>query len=226
MAATGAAGKPFKLAGEPAWKDGLDGKGDSTEVKGAAWVPEGGGQAAALESMDSCIGYPGSRLNPSQGTILFRFKPAPKLAESYATRHPSWTDFNQYKPPHSGFLVDDIGWRGAPKGSFSLVLDPAAVGNLSFGVWDGGKWHYVTWKVPQGWEWNSEKWYEVGFTWGPKGQAVLLDGEVKESIPDVVPVNSAAAWYLGQAPNYWPYGPHTMMGAYDDLRVYAAQPAW
>ncbi len=240
LPSAGSAARPFKLAGAPTWSDGLNGKVDSgataftvvqtsgpqPSAKVNSWAPEGDGQAATLGAMDAYIGYVGSRLRGDQGTILLRYKPIPNLAESYAKRHESWTDYGQYKPPQSGFLVDDIGWRGAPKGSFSLVMDPAANGSVAFGIWDGGKWHYVTWKVPQGWQWDSNHWYEVGMTWGPKGQAVLLDGEAKASIPDVVALNTASPWFLGQAPGYWPYGPHTLMGSYDEVRVYAVQPEW
>lgn len=112
------------------------------------------------------------------------------------------------------------------KGSWSVMLDPAAEGNLSYGVWDGRKWYYVHWRTPADWRWDSNRWYEIGVTWGPKGLGILVDGELKASAPDVVSVSTELPWFLGQGPWYWPYGPHTMMGTYDDLRVYAKQPDW
>jgi hypothetical protein len=183
-------------------------------------VPGSSGQAAFLGADDAYIGYVGSRLGAKEGTITFKYKPIPNLASAYATRHAGWTDYGQYKPPQSGFLLDTVGWNAAPAGSFALVLDPSAAGGLSFGVWDGSKWHYVNWKTPAGWKWDSERWYEVGVAWGTTGMGVFVDGQLMASIPDVVSVSSANAWFLGQAPGYWPYGPHTMMGTYDDVRVY------
>src|SRR3990172_1533252 len=116
---------------EPTWRDTLDGKADSgadkfsgpnsqgqPALKGISWVSDGLGQAASLGSMDSYVGYAGTRLKPDQGTILFRYKPVRNLAEAFATRPPGWTDFGQNKPPHNGFLLDTIGWEGAPKGAF------------------------------------------------------------------------------------------------------------
>ncbi len=226
------AGPPQK----PTWSDPLDGKPDSGAAsfsgpqsksspasKVAGWEPGSAGQAAKLGSMDAYVGYAGSRLRPDQGSIVLRYKPIPDLAATYAQRHASWTDYGQYKPPQSGFLLDTIGWNAAPKGSFGLVLNPAAEGQLTFGVWDGSRWHYVNWKVPAGWRWDPNRWYEFGVTWGPKGMAILVDGEQKASLPDVVQVNNTIPWFLGQGPWYWPYGPHTLMGSYDEVRVYDTQ---
>ena len=230
---TGQAARP---TANPTWNDPLDGKADSgaatysvpregnkPAANVTAWEPGSSGQAARLGSMDAYVGYPGSRLRADQGTILVRYKPIPNLAATYAQRQPNWTDFGQYKPPASGFLIDTIGWNGAPKGSFGLTVNPAVGGSLTFGVWDGSKWHNVVWTVPKDWQWDPNRWYEVGVTWGPKGLAILVDGEQKASIPDVVPINNTLPWFLGQAPSYWPYGPHSLLGSYDDLRVYGEQ---
>lgn len=231
--ATGQAARP---SANPTWNDPLDGKADSgaatysvpregnrPAANVTAWEPGSSGQAAKLGSMDAYVGYPGSLLKADQGTILVRYKPIPNLAATYAQRQPNWTDFGQYKPPASGFLIDTIGWNSAPKGSFGLTLNPAAGGSLTFGVWDGSKWHNVVWAVPKDWQWDPNRWYEVGVTWGPKGLTILVDGELKASIPDVVPINNTLPWFLGQAPSYWPYGPHSLLGSYDDLRVYGEQ---
>lgn len=224
------------ISAKPTWQDPLDGKADSGATSfsgprattkpasgGVSWVPGSAGQAASLSAMDSYVGYAGSRLRPDQGSIVFKHKPIANVAGVYGQRHASWTDYGQHKPPQSGFLVDTIGWNAAPKGSFGLTLNPAAGGGLAFGIWDGSKWHYVTWTAPKDWQWDPNRWYELGVTWGPKGMAILVDGEQKAAIPDVVQVNNSIPWFLGQGPWYWPYGPHSMMGAYDDLRVYGEQ---
>jgi hypothetical protein len=220
----------------PAWLDPLDGRADSgipnvsgpnasgkPAANGVAWVAGASGQAASLSSDASYIGYSGARLKPDQGTILVRHKPIPDLVGVYAKRHDGWTNYGQYKPPQSGFLIDTIGWNAAPKGSYAATLVPGAKSTLSWGVWDGSKWHYATWTSPEGFGWDANRWYELGFTWGPKGMTILLDGEQKAAIPDVVQINNTIPWFLGQGPWSWPYGPHSLLGAYDDLRVYSEQ---
>lgn len=228
---------PVGPQASPVWRDPLDGKADSgaasftgprttspvAPLRGVAWEPGSAGQAAKLVGDESYIGYTGSRLNAQQGTILFRYKPAPDLAGLYAKRHAGWTDYGANPPPASGFLLDTIGWNAAPKGSFGLTLNPAPGGSLIFGVWDGSQWHNVIWKMPTGWQWDSARWYEIGVSWGPKGMAILVDGEQKAALPDVVQVNTTQPWFLGQGPWYWPYGPHTLVGSYDEVRVYNVQ---
>ena len=227
---------PAGPAIDPSWSDPLDGKADSgvgsvsgpresgkPAVSGVEWVAGASGQAAALASDTSYIGYAGARLKTDRGTILFRYKPIPDLAGAYAKRHDGWTDYGQHKPPQSGFLIDTIGWNAAPKGSFTATLNPAAKGGITWGVWDGSKWHYTVWTTPDGFVWDANRWYEIGLNWGPKGMSILVDGERKAAIPDVVQINNTIPWFLGQGPWYWPYGPHSLLGAYDDLRVYGEQ---
>jgi hypothetical protein len=220
----------------PTFRDPLEGKSDpgasgfsgpqNTNVgatRGVAWVPGKEGLSASLTGMDSFVGYAGARLKADQGSIVVRFKPAPDLAGTFAKRDPSWKDSGQNKPPQSGFLLDTIGWNGAPKGSWYVTLDPSAKGGLAFGIWDGGKWHAIGWGVPAGWTWDANRWYDIGVTWGPKGMTILVDGEQKAVLPDVVSVSNTIPWFLGQAPWYWPYGPHSILGAFDDVRVYGEQ---
>ena len=216
----------------PYWIDNLDGKADSFQkgeagttvepTKVTSWVSGVSGQAAFLDTDDAYIGYLGSQLVAKEGAITFKYKPIPNLASVFATRHTDWTDYNQNKPPQYGFLLDTVGWGAAKTGSFSFILDPAANGNLGFGVWDGSSWRYVRWTTPQDWQWDSTRWYELGVTWGSQGLGILVDGQQKASTPDVLSIDDTGVWYLGQAPNYWPYGPHTMMGSYDEVKVFSS----
>src|SRR3990172_6696911 len=109
---------PAGPAAKPTWQDSLDGKADSgatgfsgprstskTALDGVTWVPGSAGQAASFTFDNSFVGYVGSRLKADQGTILFKYRPIPDLAGAYATRHASWLDYGQYKPPPSGFLL-------------------------------------------------------------------------------------------------------------------------
>ena len=224
-------------AASATWRDPLDGKADSgasslsissgnvPSSRVVSWDPGSDGKAAALTTFDSYIGYGGSRLPADKGSILFRWQPAPNLAQVFGRPNYDlgWTDYDDEEPPQWGFLLDTVGWGDAPPGALALILDPTPYGSLNFGVWEGSEGHFATWDVPSSWEWDPERWYEIGVTWGPKGMSLLLDGEVKATVPDVVRVNNQIPWFLGQAPSYWPYGPHTMMGFYDELRVYGEQ---
>jgi hypothetical protein len=183
-AVTPAAGRPG-LAGDarPTFADKLSSPASalaSITRRGATYpgtrdVNFGGDGLAGFAKDTSYIGYAGSRLNPTQGTILVDYYPYYDLAGAYSEARPLWKAFGQYPPPQQGIILDTVGWTTAHKGAFGLSLYPVA-GKLMAQVWDGSAWHNVTWELPAGFAWETGRGYEVGITYGPKGLGLIFDG--------------------------------------------------
>lgn len=246
---------PPALAGEggegspppaPTFVDSLDGAANtgavtsphfgqtlSSAVYGVSWVDGKEGSAAHLDGDTSYIGYNGSLLNPTEGTIRFWWKPDANLYESYQTPHEGWTGYGSFPTPLGGFLLDTVGWAGAFSGASGLWLgfspEPGVLAtSLSFGTWSDSGWSNATWSTPEGCRWLSDHWYDIAVTWsGTTGKiAVAVDGQKVAESSYNASLNSSEPFFLGQAPwefwgeSYWPYGPHTMTGAYDELQIY------
>jgi len=49
-----------------------------------------------------------------------------------------------------------------------------------------------------------------------------LNGALKATSKYNTPLNNKELFFIGQNPfkNYWPYGPHSLIGTYDELRIY------
>lgn len=226
-----AAGGPSVAGGTPAnWSDGLaDASGAMSPISryGAQYpgsrdvnfTPDG---LAAFAQDTSYIGYAGSRLNPAQGTILVDYYPHYDLVNAYSQNRPAWKKYGQYEPPHQGFIFDTVGWGSAHKGAFELSVLPPT-GMLMAQVWDGSTWHNVTWTLPPDFSWDAGRSYEVGITYGPKGLGIVFDGQVQAWLPYTGGIAADQPWFVGQAPWSEPYGPHSLIGIFGNLRVYHQQ---
>jgi len=210
------------------------------------------GLGARFNSDDSFIRYPGHILPSVQGTIEFFWKPPENFYELYSYRHKEWKDFYGHKPPSSAFLLDNIGWRAAPKGSFIFHLSPinwqnpeSPDGIISWSLWDGRKWHpasksfsnrptlqarvedgkiLLSWSSKKPiWLWDPSKWYKFTLSWGPKGNILYVNGEEWAKGDYTGSICNSKSFSLGQDPGYWPYGPHSMLGIYDEFKVYDKQ---
>lgn len=188
------------------------------------------GQAVHLDGLDSYIGYPGRLLNPTEGSIRFAWSPDSDLYEVYRNYQSSWRDYNGNQN-YGGFLLDTVGWAAANTGAFTSFLSfvPASSGaantTLTFSSWNGSNWASAQ---KAGINWKPGQWYDVAFTWsaGDKLICTYLDGKKIAEGSYNGPLNADEPFFLGQAPwsfngeEYWPYGPHAMLGSYDELRIY------
>lgn len=236
----------------PVFEDHLDGssyRDDNAEVE---FVEGYQGLAAKFTADDSFVRYPGSILPANEGAIEFYWKPPENIYELYSHRHESWTDFGTYKPHSTSFLLDNIGWRGAPSGSFHLDLHPISWRNpdspaswLCWSMWSGSKWYSarnnhssrptldakvennkvtLTWGSEQPiWLWDPHVWYKFTVTRGPKGNILYVNGKEWARGDYTGPICTSKSFSLGQDPDYWPYGPHSMQGTYDELKIYDRQ---
>ncbi len=231
VAAPSSAGRPT-VAGStpPNWSDRLSSSARAlssvtkggTRYPGSKDVNFGGDGLAGFPGDTSYIGFEGGRLNAQQGTILVDYYPYYDLVNAYAEARPAWKRYGQYAPPQQGFIFDTVGWGGAHKGAFELSVLPAA-GKLLAQIWDGSNWHNVLWDLPPDFSWEAGRGYEVGITYGPKGLGLVFDGQVRASLPYTGGVATDQPWFVGQAPWNEPYGPHSLLGTYDNLRVYNQQ---
>ncbi len=169
----------------------------------------------------SYLAYPGAMLNPSRGTVLIEYLPVLDLPGVYAAPHTSWTNYGSIPPPASGFVFDTVGWTAAYPGAFSLVIAPGQ--SISIAIYDGGNWHLANWTPPaEFWSDPAPK-HEIGFSYGPAGLALVVDGEVRATSAYTGGVAGDRPWFVGQAPWNSPYGPHSILGWFGNLRVYDAQ---
>ena len=210
------------------------------------------GQCALLSRDDDHVTYSGNILPREKGTIVFYWKPPADLYELYSYRHEGWKDYGKYKPPAGGFLLDNIGWRAANHGSFYISLQPISWMNpekpgqgISWNIWDGSKWHsagyptvsrptlsaeakengvLLSWSSEKPlWLWDPNTWYQIAVNWGPKGQRLYINGRLVAEGDYTGPIDTSKDFSLGQNPGYWPYGPHSMHGCYDELTIYNDQ---
>lgn len=185
------------------------------------YFEQDGRTVAGLLADTSYVALEPSQLNPTQGALLIRYRPAPNSPQLYASDHPTWTTFGEYQPPHYGFLFDNVGWMGAHPGAFALIAQPG--GFVQFQIFDGAAWHVAVWQTPADFDWGTVD-HQFGATYGPAGMALIVDWEIRAYDPYGGGVDPSAPWFLGQAPWNWPYGPHTLVGAYSDLRIFHEQP--
>ena len=185
------------------------------------YFEQDGRTVAGLLADASYLALEPSELHPVQGTLLMTYRPAPNSPQIYLSDHPTWTPFGEYLAPHYGFILDTVGWEGAHPGAFELTAQPG--GFIQFQIFDGSAWHLAVWQTPAEFDWGTVD-HQVGATYGPLGMALIVDGEIRAYDPYPGGVDPTAAWFVGQAPWNWPYGPHTLVGAYSDLRIYHEQP--
>ncbi|RLG94054.1 hypothetical protein DRO29_06995, partial [Candidatus Bathyarchaeota archaeon] len=210
------------------------------------------GLCAKFVGDDSYVRYPGNILPADKGSIEFYWKPPENIYELYSYRHEEWTDFGSYKPPSAGFLLDNIGWRAAPVGSFSLVLMPidwknpdSPISWIGWSMWSGSKWYWarsyhcsrptlyaevkdskvkLSWNSTHPiWIWDPNVWYHITVTWGSNGLHLYVNGKEWANNSYKGSICTSKSFALGQDPGYWPYGPHSMRGFYDEFKIYDEQ---
>ncbi|MBI2914715.1 MAG: M48 family metalloprotease [Firmicutes bacterium] len=182
--------------------------------------------AMRLTGLGSYAGYPGSLMKKEQGAISFYWRPTEGLDEFYTEKsHQEWRTYTygatRYDPPKLGYLLDTSGWRPASPGSFMLSLAPRD--SVTWSISDGDKWYSAVWSLPYYWKWDPNRWYHFLVSWGSYGMDLYVDGELRAWDSYKGGVNTQQPFFLGQAPWYWPYGPHSMIGTYDRLEVWASQ---
>jgi len=182
-----------------------------------------------LDSLSSYIGYSSKYINPEEGTIRFYYKPDSNLYDFYNTRQPEWKDFGSYKPPFSGIILDEVGFLGAFSGAFGSYINfsgDKSNKNISLGfqTWSGSNWSQATFSTKNDFVLSSDKFYDFAFTWSKsEGKIkIYIDGELKATGNYNAPLNNKELFFIGQIPfsNYSPYGPHSLIGTYDELKIY------
>lgn len=239
---TGAAEKEIaaSMISEPTFQDPFDG---SVGVPGSIspamvaesnyegeWGPVTAGNPTAQESGGSLVidevgdykGYTPSFVNASQGTFELLYTPANDILSAFTKENqPEWQVFGEYEPPANGFLIDTIGWRAAPQGSYGLLAGfTESAATISWGIWDGSTWHYLHWEESP---WEPRP-YRITASYGPAGVRLYIDGElVQEDASYAGGIDTGQPLVLGQAPWYWPYGPHSIFGEISEFKYSDAQ---
>lgn len=233
-------GPGASMIGDAVFEDAFDGsKSVPGQISAAVvaesnyegqWGPSTASNPTATESggmlqMDAVTDYKAydpSMLNAAQGTFEMLFTPADDILTAFtAQNQTAWQKFMSYDPPGNGFLIDTIGWRAAPQGSFGLLAGfTEATATVSWGIWDGAAWHYVTYSESP---WEPRP-YRITASYGPAGVRLYVDGELADEDPSYGGgVDTGQPVVLGQAPWYWPYGAHSMLGTIQEFKYSAAQ---
>ncbi len=179
------------------------------------------GQGVHLNELNSYVCYSTQYLNPTEGTIKFYFKPDFDYQSTYY-------DSAKMNNRFEAFLLDTVGWLGAFSGSFENALQfgidqntQQNIMNITFNTWNGSLWSSAT---AQNITLPTDQFTEIAVVWNnTEGKIKLyLNGiKVAENIYNT-DINNQELFFIGQNPfqNYWPYGPHTMMGTYDELEIF------
>ncbi|MGC9089831.1 MAG: LamG-like jellyroll fold domain-containing protein [Caldisericia bacterium] len=187
------------------------------------------GMGVYLDSLFSFIGYSSKYINPEEGTIRFYYKPDENVYEFYNTRQPEWKDFGSYKPPFAGYLIDTVGYLSAFSGAFSSSISFSGDKNnkniiMFFSTWSGSNWSYAKYETKNDFVLSSNSFYDIALTWSKKEGKIkiFIDGVLKGSSNYVASLNNNEIFFIGHNPfqNYWPYGPHSLIGTYDELKIY------
>jgi hypothetical protein len=191
------------------------------------------GKAVHLNSLSSYVGYQGKYINSNEGTIRFYFKPDLNFYKFYNIRQSAWKDYGTYKTPFGGFLVDTVAYLPAFTGSFSAFLGFSSDisnknTNLTFGTWDGSSWSYAKYSNKDDLIFSSGTWYDFTFTWSKReGKIKIFIDEIEKASANFnTSLSDKEPFFIGENPfeysgtSYWPYGPHSLIGTYDELRVY------
>ena len=179
------------------------------------------GQGVHLDALDSYICYSGQYLNPCEGTIRYYFKPD----ENYQTVYYDPTQMNDH---FEAFLIDTVGWLGAFNGALwnglQFLKDPNTnekTMNMIFGTWSGDYWSYA---IAQYINLPTDQFTEIAIAWNKdEGKIkIYLNGTKITEADYNTDINNTELFFIGQNPfgSHWPYGPHSMMGTYDELEIY------
>ncbi|HOC52448.1 MAG TPA: stalk domain-containing protein [Caldisericia bacterium] len=187
------------------------------------------GLGVHLDSLSSYIGYSSKYINSEEGTIRFYFKPDSNFYDFYNTRQPEWKDFGSYKSPFEGLMIDTVGYLGAFSGAFRSYIDfsgDKSNKNISilFVTWSGSNWSQANFTTKNNFILSSDKFYDFAFTWSKSEEKIkiYIDGELKATGNYNTLLNNKELFFIGHNPfqNYWPYGPHSLIGTYDELKIY------
>lgn len=182
-----------------------------------------------LDSISSYIGYHSKYINPEEGTIRFYYKPDNNIYDFYNTRQPEWKDYGSYKPPFAGIIIDTVGYLSAFTGAFgSSILFSGDKNNknitMYFGTWNGTNWSYAYYETKNDFVLSSSSFYDIAYTWSKKDGKIkiFIDGILKATSNYNIPLNNNEIFFIGQNPfkDYSPYGPHSLIGTYDELKIY------
>ena len=240
-AATSASGEPApSMITDPSFTDPFDGSyGAPGSISAAVvaesnyegeWGPAAKSNPTATESggvltigsVTEYKGYAPSMLSGTQGTFEMLYTPADDvLSVMQFDNRPEWSKFASNDPPGNGFLLDTIGWRAAPAGSYAIVAGyTAEAATISWGIWDGSMWHTIAYS-PDSW---ANRPMRITASYGPAGVLLFVDGvKVAEDTSYTGGIDTAQPFTLGQAPWYWPYGPHSSPGEIREFRYADSQ---
>lgn len=205
----------------PFYEETIDSKRNISFVNGKT------GQGVHLDNLNSYICYSTQYLNPTEGTIKFYFKPD---SDYQLTYYNATTMNNRFE----AFLLDTVGWLGAFCGSFSsgflFGIDQNTqekILNIAFNTWDGAFWSSAT---AQNIILPTDEFTEIAVVWNEtEGKIKFYLNGIKVAENDYnTNLNNEELFFIGQNPfgkkdygmEYWPYGPHAMMGTYDELEIY------
>jgi len=172
------------------------------------------GDGVHLDALNSYICYSTSYINPTEGTIMFYFKPDSNMYEFYQ-------NLGSHK---GGFLIDTVGWLDAFTGAFFIAAwcDGENHNNFWSGTWSGSFWSYA--KTDPIYTLSPDKFYKIAFTWSQTQEKIklYLDDELIAEANYNTALNNEQLFFIGHNPfqNYWPYGARSLMGTYDELEIY------
>ncbi|RLE58476.1 MAG: hypothetical protein DRJ35_07820 [Thermoprotei archaeon] len=196
-----------------------------------------GDNAITINGLTGSVGYEGKILNTNEGTIRFWWSPPPDLIDFYTSKRPEWKSYkdqqgNVIEPPRIGFLLDDLGFFEPEPGNFHLYLyfENQTTAYLVWAVYDGKSWQSAEWEHSPDF-WKAGQSYLIVVSYGPKGLALYVDSSLKAHNPDYTGgVNIKYPFFIGQTQvegqnvgKFYPFGPHSMKGIYDDFKIYNRQ---
>ena len=195
-----------------------------------SYVKGKSGMAVHLDSLSSYVGYNNKYINPKAGTIRFYFKPDSNVYTFYNTRQPEWKNFETLEPAFSGIMLDSAEYSpDSEMSSFGTNISFSGDPNdknisIIFTTWSASSWRDAAFTTKNDFVLSSDKFYDFAFTWSESEGTIklYLDGKLKATAIFKTPVSNAEIFFLGQNPfkDYWPYGPHSLIGTYDELRIY------
>jgi len=188
------------------------------------------GKGVHLDSLSSYVGYSSKYINPEEGTIRFYFKPDSNIYTFYNTRQPEWKNFESLEPAFSGIMLDSAEYSpDSEMSAFGANIlfsgDPKDKNiSISFTTWSASSWRDAAFTTKNDFVLSSDKFYDFAFTWSKSEGTIKLyiDGKLKATAIFETPVSNTEIFFLGQNPfnDYWPYGPHSLIGTYDELKIY------
>lgn len=216
----GTVGVPGQIGAVVVAKSHYEGQwGPVTQPNPTATEADG---ALVIDETTDYKAYDPAMLDASHGTFEMQFTPAEDIVETFVLdARPEWVAFGQYDPPGNGGLLDTAGWRAAPQGSYGIWAGfTEETATVSWGIWDGTTWHYAHYTESP---WTVRP-YRITASYGAAGMKLYVDGELAaEDTTYVDGIDTGQPVALGQAPWYWPYGPHSLPGEIREFKYSTKQ---